>query len=205
MNNSKIIVMVSGKINSGKNTFVDFLGKELGDDCYNDYFARALKYLCRDSFKPLTDYLNDRFDRLGRSELNDLFSNPNSWFEKKNPITRHILQIVGTEIVRSIDNDYWIKTLIKNIRSRREPIITISDWRFPNEYEALRHENDFHVIPVRIAGHGVDMTNPINQHISETALDNHPFELRIDNTGTLEELKEQAAQTAYILHDMKMD
>lgn len=181
---NKQVILVSGKINSGKNTVVDLIREFLGDVVGNEFFARPLKELCRDSFKPLVAYLN----HLTECGQFPYFINDDSWFERKNPVTRHILQIVGTEIVRRIEPNYWIDETIKNIRSRREPIITISDVRFPNEIQEI--ERLFPVLKVRINRDDA-RPEPQNEHISETALDNYKaWNVIIGNNGTLQDLRE---------------
>lgn len=174
------VVLVSGKINSGKNTVVDLIREFLGEEVGNEFFARPLKELCHDSFQPLVDYLNHLCE-CGRFPY---FTNRDSWYERKNPITRHILQIVGTEVVRGIEPNHWINETIKNICKRKESIITLSDVRFPNEIEEI--ERLFPVLKVRINRTVVDS----NEHISERALDNYrAWDVVIDNNGTLDELR----------------
>jgi len=179
---NKQVILVSGKINSGKNEVTNLIREFLGEVVGNEFFARPLKELCRDSFKPLVVYLNT----LAEGDQFPFFTNDESWFERKNPITRHLLQIVGTEIVRRIEPNYWIDETIKNIRARKEPIITVSDVRFPNEIQEI--ERLFPVLKVRV---NRDIQRDIHEdHISERALDNYQaWDVVIDNNGTLDELR----------------
>jgi hypothetical protein len=197
----KRIILLSGKIGSGKNTFADMLKEELGDKAYLEAFARPLKELCRDAFRPLTDYLNRL---LALASGTPETTTDAHWFEKKNGITRHILQIVGTDIVRRVDPDYWVKATIKNIRARREDIIIMTDWRFPSELNGLGCMVDWHLMTVRI-NRDVPREGVEHEHSSETALDFFAMDMTIGNYGSLFDLKKKAQDLAYTLIEETLD
>lgn len=187
----KRIILLSGKINSGKNTFADMLKDELGDKAHLEAFARPLKELCAEVFQPLAEYLNGNvcdIDPITRE----------SWFEKKTPVTRLILQIVGTDIVRMVDRDYWVKATIKNIRERPESIVIMTDWRFAGELMGLRLLHDCHLMTIRV-NRNVTREGSEHGHSSETALDLFSMDQTIQNNGTLWDLKKQAQDLAYTL------
>lgn len=61
-------------------------------------------------------------------------------FAKTIPEVRRILQVVGTEIGRSIDPDIWVNKLAQ--RMYKLPAgtkVVIDDVRFPNEADRIRH------------------------------------------------------------------
>ena len=199
----KIIILVSGKLQSGKNTFADLLKEEI-ESRYNvmvvtDYFAKLLKEMCRDSFKPLTDFLNDIFriceedcqDEMLRDEVKKLITKDNNWFENKNDITRHILQIVGTDIVRTVNQNFWSESFIKRVKERKEAVTINSDCRFRSEISQVE-SNFSNTFTIRIE-RDMDRNNSVNEHISEKELDDYDsWDYKVWNNGTLEELKEQA-------------
>jgi nucleoside-triphosphatase THEP1 len=52
----KNVILVSGKLQSGKNTFVNFMIDELREQKYKvdyDFFAKSVKDQCKDIFKNL--------------------------------------------------------------------------------------------------------------------------------------------------------
>ena len=56
---------------------------------------------------------------------------------------RKFLEFMGTEGIRSYDNDFWCKCLIKDIDNTDEKLnICISDLRFYNEYKYLKEYCD---------------------------------------------------------------
>jgi hypothetical protein len=185
--NDKIVLLVAGKIESGKNTFVNLLQEYLQAKMYQTAFALPLKDMCKDAFRPLMTYLNLH----GGYHLP--FTTADSWYEKKNEMTRMILQAVGTDIVRKANPDYWIERAIETITSRPEPVIALTDWRFPSEYIGVN--DHFHTVAVRVR-RPANRTAEIHQHISETALDNFVpqsgWDYDIDNSGTLIDLRNEA-------------
>lgn len=191
----KRIILLSGKINSGKNTFADMLKEELGDKAHLEAFARPLKELCAEAFKPLANYLNENFLVCGP---NSEWISHESWFEKKTPVTRMILQIVGTDIVRHVDRDYWVNMTVKNIAARPESIIIMTDWRFAVELMGLRILHDCHLMTVRI-NRDVLREGSEHEHSSETALDFFSMDMTIQNNGSLFDLKKHAQNLAYTL------
>ena len=106
--------------------------------------------------------------------------------ESKNKVTpcgktvRELLQIVGTEMFRNLDNDVWINTWKKHVASMcpHYDIIVVSDVRFPNEVKAIQDMGGI-VIRFTRAPFASNDTHP-----SETALDNFDgFDYVVDNSN----------------------
>lgn len=178
----KTVVLVSGKLQSGKNTFADICIDILKNkySVSYDYFARLLKERCKEDFKPLVDYVNS----LNLEELHTIDDN---WFENKNKLTRILLQIYGTEVFRNrVDQNYWANELVKNIKNSKSDIIFVTDVRFPSEITALENEI-MNVVKVRI-NRTLDRTDVVNEHESEKALDDYSnWNYVYQNDGTLEQ------------------
>jgi hypothetical protein len=80
---------------------------------------------------------------------------------------REFMQILGTDVFRSIDQDCWAKATIKRISEENPDFAIISDARFPNEIEFVAKYNP---ITIRLNRSVIE-----NSHCSETALDNYDF------------------------------
>lgn len=107
------------------------------------------------------------------------------WEELKSlsPDIRGLMQRMGTEVGRDMfGQDFWVNAAIDSIKDGSKVIF--ADVRFPNEAEAIKNLGG-EVWRVLRPGVG-----PANDHISETALDDHSFDMYILNNTTLEDLWE---------------
>ena len=213
---TKYLILVSGKMRTGKNEFANFFEKECWTKDYDvkmDSFASVLKQWCSEEFTILTDYFNKFGEEIkanipafGDVRFSEVESNidkviakiktkKDNWFEEKNDITRLILQIVGTNLFRKhVDDDIWIKELIKKVNKYKEKFVIVTDARFPNEID-LPHKlvEDRRVISIRMKRDSVETSN----HASETALDTYEwFDYTIDNIGDLK-LLEESVKTVF--------
>lgn len=106
----KLVILTSGKMQSGKNQLSEFLKKEflnLGYTVSEDMFAAGVKQGCKEDFAQLATTLNsiaDQFQELDGLlpfdlgvELNfgklidQLRISEDNWYENKTPITRALL------------------------------------------------------------------------------------------------------------------
>jgi hypothetical protein len=206
----KYLILVACKMRSGKNTFADIFKGECLEKDYEvklDSFASVLKEWCSEEFKGLTDYLNkfgeefkasipdlsnDRFNGLREvldKKIKSIQTKKDNWFEEKNDITRLILQIVGTNLIRKhVDDDFWIKEFVKKVKNYKEDFVVVTDARFPNEIDLpFKLVEDRRVISIRVERN----TGIQSNHPSETALDNYNwFDYHIDNNGDLKQLQD---------------
>lgn len=194
----KTVILISGKIKSGKNEAAKILQnyfEEKGLTVTQDYFAKALKEYCRDDFKILANALNefvddfiDDFDLVFDkssfeddliNKVNQLKISDDNWFEDKTFITRAILQVVGTQIMRMRVNDnYWVNLMKDKCEKSQSDVICVSDARFPNEIEGM-YSDEYDVITIRLMR---DINKGKSKHESETALDDFEcFNHIIDN------------------------
>jgi len=126
------------------------------------------------------------------------------------PTPRLLLQLVGTEYGRRIIHpNIWVNATMSDYKSPLEiktnkdalksgediiykfdnnstdlPNWIITDVRFPNEAKAITDKGG---INIRLQRSETDLRT-INQHESETALDNYKFDYVVANHGTIEEL-----------------
>ena len=212
----KTIFLLGGKIGSGKNFVFNILMEELkaaGKTCEHIYFAKALKDMSRESFKPLAMHINYICDQIEgivfdmtdgendprwlavkgplNEQLDKLRIHGDNWYENKTEITRMIIQVIGTDFVRLADKDFWVKRAANVIQSSNSEMFVITDFRFPNEYYSLKDMiPGAKIVPVKI-DRKIEREGIIHQHPSELALDEFKhFEEIIDNNGTLENTTE---------------
>jgi hypothetical protein len=102
---------------------------------------------------------------------------------------RNVLQYIGTDYFRTLDEDYWVN----QCRGYSRPLldagrrIVIPDMRYPNEVGLVR---EFDGDTWRVLRTLEDrLQNEFRKHRSERALDSTVMDLDIENDGTLEALK----------------
>jgi hypothetical protein len=100
------------------------------------------------------------------------------------PEVRRLLQWIG-HTVRDLDPEFWVRVALHSVEAAPGPVV-VTDVRYPNEAEALRARG-FRM--VRVVRPGQDL---VSSHVSETALDRYPPDLRVLNDGTLDDLRERA-------------
>lgn len=203
----KNIVLVSGKLQSGKNTFTDLVIDNLRE--YGrwkidfDYFAKSVKDQSKDIFHPLITYLNEVSEKYNIPEIH---TSEHNWYEEKNTITRILLQTYGTEIFRDmIDTDHWGKILRNRMMERDEDILFITDVRFKSEMKLICDKSpyilnyrtvnpSYNILKLRIERNTYERnTSGVYVHPSEIDLDDYNnWDEMVYNDGTMEDLKETA-------------
>lgn len=162
------IICISGHARAGKDTFATYLKHFLNQNSVKDvlitHYADLVKYVCRQFF---------------------------DWDGNKDEYGRSLLQKVGTDIVRSRDEDYWarfILDMIKFFPDRWEYVI-IPDCRFPNEVKLFR-DAGYEVIHIQIVRDNFDnmLTEEQKHHPSETSMDGVIPDISIQNNGDLDNL-----------------
>jgi len=173
-----MIIVISGKARVGKDT----LGKMIQEVMEEEYFIMAyatdLKRRLREDFG------------LSREQLHgNLKEVPDDRYPKKDGgywTPREMLQFMGTDVYRSIDDLFWIKQLFKYVDRNNLNNVIIIDGRFPEEIKAVKDRGGLHVKVVRDVSteiHGTD-------HISETALDgDSDSDFIVNNNGTFDDLR----------------
>lgn len=103
---------------------------------------------------------------------------------------RSLLQRFGTEGGRHVyGEDFWVDLVLDPIRIGGDGMrFVITDVRFPNEADAIRAIGGI-VVRIDRPGVGPNTAPDGTVHQSDIALDDYDFDYRIDNRGTLEELR----------------
>ena len=114
---------------------------------------------------------------------------------------RLMLQLLGTECGREIIHpDIWVNALFADYKCpcnncRPVECDSLANWivtdvRFPNEAQAIKDKGGIVIRVNRYDENGMPYKT-LNNHPSETALDNYKFDEVIENNGSIEELIEK--------------
>ena len=209
-----MILCVSGKARSGKDTFALMLAEELNKTQYPPFvmmaYAHELKIRCQQDFDLSYEQLwgedketyDQRYPKM-RSALPYCCGNRDDGKglevleERQHWTAREIMQEYG-QFFRTIDNDFWVKNLFKVIDDKEYVNVIITDGRHKNEIDAVcDRPGGFHI---RVEREKKDYTVHNQQHISETALDeSYRVDFTVVNNWGLDVLKRTAVETANLL------
>ena len=178
-----IIIAISGKKRSGKDTVADYLCQKYNfvKQCFADPLKQAVAILF--DWK-LEDLYNENKD------LKDDF-----W----KIIRRKPLQTFGTELMRQnlqkyvpelgwVKDNFWVLRWMKEYDRKNPERVVIPDARFINEIELIRLKYPDEFFSIRINRN--IQSNDI--HLSEISLDQYDkFDFIIDNNSTFEHLFQQ--------------
>ena len=165
------IIQLSGRKRSGKDWTAAAIKQQLESHGYSVEvmsFAEPLKDIASIILDmPLSDL------ELAKNN-NDAIYQTGSYYNEYLTTFRSLLQRLGTEAMKKhFGESVWYDLLINRIEQSSADYILVPDYRFPEE-----------TIPgattVRIYSTSVDLTD---NHISETALDNHTFNHVLDNSN----------------------
>lgn len=168
-----MIIGVSGKANSGKNIFSEYI-TELDGRFELKSFADNVKRICA----ILTGH-EDQYSREGKG----------CYLEEWGVTAGRMQQIIGTDAIRNqVNKDAWVISLFSKYNT--DSFWIISDVRFPNEVQYIKKLGG---IVVRINRDTTDDCTRDMQHESETSLDCfREWDFVIDNNAGLDALKSYA-------------
>ena len=174
-----MFIGISGRARSGKDTAGTYISQKLKSHGYNVYTTAYANTLKEDLIK--------NFDLSVSQVHGDLKESPDARYSKgigKGFWTpREMMQAYG-QFMRSIDPDYWVKALFRNLPEADFTILT--DLRQPNEVYAVVGREGYHIRMIRDDRPEIaDST-----HETETALEREevPINHTVYNNGSLEEL-----------------
>jgi hypothetical protein len=181
-----MIIGISGRIETGKDTLADMLLK-LQPEFEKKGFADKLKEIAHMlSGIPLKKFSSRHFKKENMPEEWDWDGDPDD------PMSvREFLQNIGTDAIReSVHDDAWVIALMSQYKIKKPkkvlPNWVIADVRFPNEAEAIRKEGG---ILIRLNRKKMQ----VDTHDSELAMNDYGNWHEIyDNDYGLEELEKFA-------------
>ena len=178
INKKPMVITISGKMGSGKDTVAKYLKEELeksGQTVLITHYADLLKYICKTFLE---------------------------WDGKKDDAGRKLLQTVGTDIFRRNDENFFCTFLVEvlNNLSWMWDFVLIPDARFQNEIECIK--SIFHTISILVVRNtGTNNITNNGEHISERSLDNYKFDSLFENNAGLEQVRMFAKMIATsVLH-----
>jgi cytidylate kinase len=217
----KTIIGISGKIGTGKNYLAQKLKKEferMGYSTAECSFAASLKNelntiinLSRiavqkelDCYSAVAEISKDL--RMPQKDVTllisiiekDLKTDFDFDAHSRKKSIRRALQILGTEVRRSKDENYWVKSFHRSLP--KADYIFVTDVRFPNEADSIIDKNGIvirleipaEVVAERVQGRdGLQYSEEVKQHASETSLDDYEhFDLIVGKDFVVNELVE---------------
>lgn len=150
------VLGITGFAGSGKSTVATYLVERHGFTRLS--FAAPLKKMLRtlnpvignppafagwDTYEPYF-YLNDLFDLVERTLRADGLPIERAENEIKEsswgPEYRRLLQVLGTDCLRAVDQDFWVKAAVAQMTDPEGKYV-FDDVRFPNEAEVIKGFN----------------------------------------------------------------
>lgn len=188
-----MLLAIMGKARVGKDTFGKMLAQELFEISGQRFtlmaYATALKERIQSDF-------DLEYDQLWGDEK----ETEDKRYPKKDGgfwTGREIMQFIGTDCFRAIDNDFWTKALFYIIEDKGFENVIITDVRFPNEAEPVVKRGGYIIKLVR----NTDEHDVHGQtHLSETAMDSYNnIDFTVNNNGSFNELHKVAKDVANFL------
>lgn len=207
-----MLLALSGKMRSGKDTAADVLVKKHGFKKYS--FAAPLKEICSEVFdinlnyfynddlkdailpKPITatgehcaklcDIIEDRGINISQDRFQAVID---SLAGRSFTTPRALLQYIGTDVGRkNIDDNIWILLTKKAVQKEPNGVV-IPDCRFQNEVDAVKEMGGYVGLVERP---NMEIKSMTALHASETSLGGmNGFDIIFQNDGTLGTFQEQ--------------
>lgn len=206
--NEPIIIALSGKKGSGKNTIASFIHDYFSrewysglcngiDFCQEYAFADGIKEFCIDVLglehrqcygteekkNTPTKY---KWENVPKLHIWKGMSDPEGFMTG-----REVMQIFGTESVRAWFGNVWAEATLRRICKTRPALAIITDNRFPSEVETILGHPSGHIVRLTRSPFEGD------QHTSETSLDDFDWSRErcyvLDNASLNKEKQQEVA------------
>jgi hypothetical protein len=182
-------------IKAGKTVGITAFAESLKDVAINVLgIDRRLVYGSNDDKETPTHILWDTFPMDTRMKYSNesfderVFSGPRPMHRSGTMTVREVLQVMGTDIFRVMfENDVWAHSPFRRDWAGFD-VVFITDCRFPNEKRITEEHGGIIIRLERDTGF-------MDNHSSETALDDTEFGRIYSNNGTLNDLRNFVKQT----------
>jgi hypothetical protein len=174
-----LLIGVSGWAQAGKDTLAGLIAAQPGWHVL--HFADKLREACR-ALNPYVGF-HPRGTRWRWVEMEAELGYEGA---KNHPgfgdEFRRVMQNMGTEVGRNIFGpNIWVDATLNSMRPDDMGCV-LADVRFPNEAQAITTRGG---INVRVSRPGI---GPQSNHASEMSLNSWPFDIRVTNDGTPEDM-----------------
>ncbi len=187
-----MLIGLNGKLKSGKDTTFSII-KELRPEAERVSFAAKLKQSAAaalgidlETLEWLKNIEVYRYSLTANSIENGSFLVSDDTVPNVPPFNvREYLQRVGTEAGRDVfGTDFWVDMALPSKTIHDDRFLVITDMRFPNEIDRVIELGGFTVRVNRFTetAHG--------GHASEQDIPDEQIDYELDNTGNLEDLRE---------------
>jgi hypothetical protein len=178
---STLLVGVTGKARSGKDTLAKFLVNNHGFK--RVAFADALKeVVALIANEPVHLY----HDEVHKETLSEALEQTRRW----------ALQAMGVAARESLGPDVWVRRAMRQWRADGCQPTVISDVRFDNEAEAIKQAGGIIVEMVRP---GAGLVGAAAKHVSEDGVREELIDIEVFNDGSLYEVAAEARKIARLL------
>jgi len=192
-----MVIAISGYAGSGKDTLADeLIKKNLSFPTTKYAFASALKetvscltgvplnfFNDRDKKdSPLIDFPIKNLDSFS-THVNTFMDGEFKLLNKKPHHTPRSLAILLGSTMRSINPHYWVNRTMIDIGDGFGKLSIITDLRYRSELSELRNRYGNDLVSIRI-----NRYDSKSKDGSERDLDNTPFDIVLENNGTMDEL-----------------
>lgn len=168
-----MIIGLTGYAQSGKDTVAQILVDRFGFK--RIAFADKIRELLYEMDPPIKIHPDGGL--VGLQNFVDIYG----WDEaKQEPQVRQHLQNLGVAARKVFDESFWIYQALGEVAPQDK--VVVSDVRFSNEADWIK---DFDGQIWRVTRPGIDA---VNNHVSETNMDNYKEDVHLINAGTLDEL-----------------
>lgn len=177
-----MIIGLSGKSGSGKDTMANFIGKHAKYQCWKCAIALPLKRL-------VGFMAGEKLERVDPLFINDCYDFPdnNKYLQEYGMTIRDLMIKVGRGIGSELGSLYFVSKSLKNVENQihdPESIVIVPDVRFFREAEVIKRKGG---VMVRI---DAARYNKIDD-ATETEMDGYRhFDYHIQNLGTLPEFEQ---------------
>ncbi len=186
------LIGLMGKKRAGKDTFAERLVS------HHDYTRVAFADLVREAALALDPIVGHVWEgSTGEVRLSALVSRLGWDRAKEIPEVRRTLQRLGSESIRSLDPDFWVRAGMARVDAIDGPVV-ITDVRFPNEHDAVSTRLG---TLVRISRPG--QADVGDQHASEVALDTWEADVEVVNDKGIFELQDAADAIATFAEEQR--
>ena len=162
----KSIIAFAGRKQSGKTTCSQAVISYFNSSVKPDNYARLYNFADPLKRDICMNILGLTYEQCYGSD-DDKNQPTNNYWGDKQLTAREVMQFVGTDVFRKMQQNVWADATILKIQKEQPSLAIIADCRFPNEVDAVKNAGGL-VIKLN--------RNPFNSdHASETALDENNY------------------------------